>query len=143
MNLHFVYHCLLAKEKVKKIFLAFCEISEISPYIVIRLRWQKQSCRSVNSKKVFLKNFAKFTEKQQFLVKKETLAQSFSCELCEIFRNTYFYRIPLEATSKIGKFTNNDLWLQTKIKHQWLIYLDHKNIASVLLISMQYSNRAL
>ena len=143
MNLNFVCRCLLAKEKVKKIFIAFCEISEIPPYIVIRLRWQKQSCRSVNSKKVFLKNFAKFREKQQFLVKKETLAQSFSCELCEIFRNTYFYRILLDAASEMGKFTDNDLWLQTKIQHQWLIYLDHNNIASVLLISIQYSNWAL
>ena len=30
-------------------------------------------------------------------MKKETLAQVFSCEFCEIFRNTYFYRTPLVA----------------------------------------------
>ena len=28
-------------------------------------------------------------------IKKETLAQVFSCEFCEIFKNTYFYRTPL------------------------------------------------
>ena len=27
-----------------------------------------------------------------FFIKKETLAQVFSCEFCEIFKNTYFYR---------------------------------------------------
>ena len=27
-------------------------------------------------------------------VKKETLAQVFSCQVCEIFKNTSFYRIP-------------------------------------------------
>ena len=28
------------------------------------------------------------------LLKKETLAQVFSCEISEIFKNTYFYRTP-------------------------------------------------
>ena len=32
---------------------------------------------------------------------KETLAQVFSSEFCEIFKNTYFYRIPLVAASEI------------------------------------------
>ena len=32
------------------------------------------------------------------LYKKETLAQVFSCEFCEIFKNTFFYRTPLVAT---------------------------------------------
>ena len=32
-------------------------------------------------------------------IKKETLAQVFSCEFCEIFKNTYFYRTPLVAAS--------------------------------------------
>ena len=27
-------------------------------------------------------------------IKKETLVQKISCELCEIFRNTFFYRTP-------------------------------------------------
>ena len=37
-----------------------------------------------------------------FLIKlqaKESLAQVFSCEFCEIFKNTFFYRTPLVAAS--------------------------------------------
>ena len=51
-----------------------------------------------------LKNFAKFTEKHLFqslflinclkkllnLIKKETLAQVFFCDFCEIFKNSFF-----------------------------------------------------
>ena len=48
-----------------------------------------------------LKNFTKFTGKhlcQSLLFnKRETLAQVFFCELCEIFKNTIFYRTPLVA----------------------------------------------
>ena len=32
-------------------------------------------------------------------MKKETLAQVFSCEFCEISKNTFFYRLPLVAAS--------------------------------------------
>ena len=43
-------------------------------------------------KKAVLKNFAIFTVKQLFLqvYRKETLRQMFSCEYCEIYKNTYF-----------------------------------------------------
>ena len=51
--------------------------------------------------------FAKFFEKLIFLIpwythevwniiKKETLTQVFSCEFCEIFKSTFFYRTPLD-----------------------------------------------
>ena len=43
----------------------------------------KQSCRREAS------NF----------IKKEALAQVFSCEFCEIFKNTFFHRTPLVAAS--------------------------------------------
>ena len=33
-------------------------------------------------------------------IKKETLAQVFSCKFCEIPKNTFFYRTPLVAASK-------------------------------------------
>ena len=57
--------------------------------------------RRCSIKKVVLKNFAKFTEKHLcqslFLIKltcdfikKETLAQVFSCQFCDIFKNTFF-----------------------------------------------------
>ena len=39
------------------------------------------------------------------LLKKETLAQVFSCEFCEIFKNTFFYRIPPVAASIIHQIT--------------------------------------
>ena len=32
-------------------------------------------------------------------IKKDTLAQVFSCEFCEISKNTFFYRTPLVAAS--------------------------------------------
>ena len=32
-------------------------------------------------------------------IKKETLAQVFSCEFCEIFKKSYFYGTPLVAAS--------------------------------------------
>ena len=32
-------------------------------------------------------------------IKKDTLAQVFPCEFCEISKNTLFYRIPLVAAS--------------------------------------------
>ena len=49
-------------------------------------------------KKGVLRNFAKFTGKHlpqacEF-IKKESLAQVFFCEICEIYKNTFFYRTP-------------------------------------------------
>ena len=46
-------------------------------------------------KKVVLRNFVKFTEKHMCqeacnLIKKETLAQIFSCEFCKISKKTFF-----------------------------------------------------
>ena len=38
------------------------------------------------------------------LIKKETLAQVFSCEFCEIFKNTIFYRIHPVAASVRSTF---------------------------------------
>ena len=56
-----------------------------------------------------LRNFAKFTGKHlcQSLsgvacnfIKKETLAQMFFCEFCEISKNNFFYRALLVAASE-------------------------------------------
>ena len=38
------------------------------------------------------------------LIKKEALAQVFSCEFCEIFKNTFFYITPLVAASDYKYF---------------------------------------
>ena len=35
-----------------------------------------------------------------FFIKKETLAQVFSCEFCEISKNTFYYRTPLLVASR-------------------------------------------
>ena len=64
-------------------------------------------------KKGILRNFTKFRGKHlcQSLffnrqpeacnfIQKETLAQVFSCEFCEISQNTFFHRTPLVATSE-------------------------------------------
>ena len=34
-------------------------------------------------------------------IKKETLAQVFSCEFCEIYKNIFYYRTPLLAASGV------------------------------------------
>ena len=34
-------------------------------------------------------------------IKKETLAQVFCCEFCEIYKNTFYYRKPLVAASGV------------------------------------------
>ena len=35
------------------------------------------------------------------LLRKKTLAQVFSCEFCEIYKNTFYYRTPLAAASGV------------------------------------------
>ena len=80
---------------------------------IILLDLRKQSSE-VFCKKCILGNFAKFTGKHRlFLLKlqawglqlylKKTLAQVFSCEFCEISKNTFSYRAPLVAASKFIK----------------------------------------
>ena len=49
-----------------------------------------------------VKNFAKFTGKHQcqsVFSNKVTAAHVLSCEFCEIFKNTFFYRTPMLAAS--------------------------------------------
>ena len=69
----------------------------------------RSSRPEVFCKKGVLRNFAKFTGKHLWpatglqqacnFIKKDTLAQVFSCEFCEISKNTFFYRTPLVAAS--------------------------------------------
>ena len=58
---------------IKKVFLEFCKIHRKTPVP------ESQAC-----------NF----------IKKETLAQVFSCEFCEISKNTFLYRTPLVSASE-------------------------------------------
>ena len=43
-------------------------------------------------------------------IKKETLAQLFSCEFCKISKNTFFYRTPLEAASAKSWYSEHCLY---------------------------------
>ena len=56
---------------------------------------QKQPSEVFYKKKGVLENFTKLTGKRLAeacnFIKKETLAQVFPCEFCEIFKNTFFY----------------------------------------------------
>ena len=56
-------------------------------------------------KKVFLEilqNSQENTCARVSFFKKESLAQVFSCEFCEISKNTFFYRTPLVAASGLS-----------------------------------------
>ena len=75
----------------------------------------KSSRPDVFCQKGVLRNFAKVTGKHMCqslffnkvaggacnFIKIETMAQVFSCEFCEISKNTIFYRTPLVAASEI------------------------------------------
>ena len=48
------------------------------------------------------KKHKKYNSKSPVVFKKETLAQMFSCEFCEISKNTFFYKtLPLAASKNI------------------------------------------
>ena len=87
-------------------------------------------------KKVILKISQNLQEKQLFqslvfnkvadlacnFIKKETLAQVFSCEFCEIFKNTFSYRTPLVAASVswLGNFAirkNSTLFVHERLNN--------------------------
>ena len=86
------------------------------------------------------KNSANFTGKHLcwslFLTKffthfiKNTLAQVFSCEICEIFKNTFFYRTPLVAASvkrdsNTGEFAKFLRTLLLAEQLRWLLLDGH------------------
>ena len=57
-------------------------------------------------------------------IKKETLAQVFSCEFCEISKNTFLYRTPLVAAS-VSPNIGCLLFLNLPRKKQFYISLFH------------------
>ena len=61
----------------------------------------RSSRPEVFCRKGVFRNFAKFTEKHLcqslFLNKVEALAQVFSCEFCEIFKNTFFTELKIQV----------------------------------------------
>ena len=70
-------------------------------------------------------------------IKKETLTQVFSCEFCESFKNTFFYRTPLVDASELYRLLQT--WLTIvgkclryllKLKTYYVLHFDrypHKN----------------
>ena len=84
---------------------------------------------------VLLKKYTKFKLKNIYLnkackfIKKETLAQVFSCGFCEISKNTFSYRPPPVATSVTG-ICGQALKMEpthrlAKVKKVWL-YVEEK-----------------
>ena len=88
----------------------YCDVFDKLTFSLVR---QQYRSFEVFYKKSVRKNFAKFTGKTcvtvSFLIKfqagacnfikKQTLTQVISCEFCQIFKNTFFYRIPPVAAS--------------------------------------------
>ena len=56
-----------------------------------------------------------FVEQNINFIKKETLAQVFSCEFCEISMNTFFYRTPLVAASVLHPIWESQIKSKTVI----------------------------
>ena len=77
----------------------------------------RNSRREMFCKKGVLRNLAKFTGKHLWqslffnkvkdLIEKETLSQVFSCDFCQISKNTFSYRTPPMAASDTGIFENS------------------------------------
>ena len=56
-------------------------------------------CVTKKKKHIF---FSQSRYKRGNFIKKESLAQVFSCEVCEISKNTFFYRTPSVAASELS-----------------------------------------
>ena len=79
-----------------------------------------EAVAQVFCKKGVLRNFAKFTGKQVCnFIKKETLAQVFSYEFCEISKNTFFYRTILLPASDATRSSQNNKILSFNIRHNF------------------------
>ena len=59
------------------------------------------------------------TEAPNF-IKKETMAYMFSCELCEISRNTFCYRASPVAASVLLKYSDNDATKKAFDNRKWM-----------------------
>ena len=91
--------------KILAIFLQCRETVKASYNIQIVRSSHRRCC----IRKGVLKNFAKFKEKHLCqgvfqvaglgLIKKDKMAQVFSCEFCEMFKGTFSYRAPVVAAS--------------------------------------------
>ena len=70
-------------------------------------------------------------------IKKETLVQAFSCELCIIFKNTFFYRTPLVTASVKYKYAVNARFTQGLLQLFLIFWL--KNILNEHIIYKNFA----
>ena len=81
-------------------------------------------------KKVFLKSLQNSQEKtcvgfsfsirlQAYFIKKESPRQVFSCQICEIFKNTHFVGHPRTTTSVISKLYFSFPWSSSTLHNVW------------------------
>ena len=83
-----------------------------------------------------LRNFTKFTGlRPATLLKKETLAQVFSCGFCEISKNTFLHRTPLVAASVFMNDLIKDLHSKVAMDK---IKKAAKHVAATLLLFCFY-----
>ena len=66
--------------------------------------------------------------KKVVFIENEALVQVFSCEFCEISKNTFSYRTPPVAASKDWKYLNQN----------WKIWDNFKNPSVLFLVSILY-----
>ena len=80
-------------------------VKKLKPHVKASTDFMRKTKASRSSrpevfcKKGVLRSFTKFTGKHLW----QSLAQVFSCEFCQIFKNTFFHRTPLLAVSEQGK----------------------------------------
>ena len=82
-------------EKLQILFVIKKSLTQPSLYFQIQIWWVEAATGGVMWKKVFLE----ISQKACNFIKKETLVQVFSCEFCEISKNTFSYRTPPVAAS--------------------------------------------
>ena len=87
------YDCSLKQEDIQCIEAVVRKCSVRKVFLQILQISQENTCARVS----FL---IKLQAKACNFIKKETLAQVFSCEFCEISKNTFNYRTPLVAASE-------------------------------------------
>ena len=87
-----LYYKFLNRRHISKAVAQRCSVKKI--FLEISQNSQEDICAKVS----FL---IKLQVQACNLIKKDTLAQAFSCEFCEISKNTYFHRAPLVVASDI------------------------------------------
>ena len=67
---------------------------------------------------MFLKILQSSQAKAYNFIKKDTLAQVFSCEFCEFLSTPFFYGTPLLATSELHKIRLISLLIYESLKNE-------------------------